>query len=708
MQDGYASSVETPADFGEGEAAKVAYWIAQCDLAEKEVDDFWKRGDRVVKRYRDERAPNRGKGSGKFNILWANVETLMPVLYAKVPKPDVSPRWVDTKEGTSRLASTILERGLSYFVECSDFDATMQAAVKDRLLPGIGIARVRYVPTYGDPIKTELMENPDTEAEPEDDEAEEREVVSETISFDYVHWKDFLWSPARRWEEVSWVRFRSYLTRQELEERFPDCGKDIPLDYSPKNAAGKSGDEVPDLFKKAVVWEIWNRAEKKVLWVAPSYKESILDEMDDPLHLKSFFPCPKPLFATTTTEKMTPVPDYIEYQDQAIELDNITARIDALTRALKVTGVYAAAEKSEIQQLLSEDMENRLIPVEDWAALGSKGGLEGAILWLPIDTIQKVLQGLYEARERVKQVIYEVTGLSDIIRGQTKATETATAQQLKAQYGSIRVQNSQKEVARFGRDLLRLAAEILSEQFAPEAITEITGLPELPEPVPPPDQQAVVAAQAGDPQAQQAVQQQGEAFQQYQMVVQKKQQEFMAAVELLKNEPLRNYRVEIEADSTIAADENAEKQARAEYITAVGTFMTQAQPLVQAMPQSGALVAEMLKFVTHGFRAGRPLQEAIDAFADQISKLPPPQQQTDPALEKVKGELKIMEQRQQGEFQIAQQRLQGEQAIAQQKVQSEHQIAVMKVQSDHSLRREKAVADMNIAAQQAVNQPVAA
>ena len=46
---------------------------------------------------------------------------------------------------------------------------------------------------------------------------------------------------------------------------------------------------------------------------------------------------------------------------------------------------------------------------------------------------------LYQQREQIKAVIYELTGLSDIARGASKASETLGAQQLKSQWGSIRL-----------------------------------------------------------------------------------------------------------------------------------------------------------------------------------------------------------------------------------------------------------------------------
>jgi hypothetical protein len=94
------------------------------------------------------------------------------------------------------------------------------------------------------------------------------------------------------------------------------------------------------------VWEIWDKAKKQTVWIAPSHKAELLDKKPDPLKLPGFFPSPPALSATKTNESQIPVADYTEYQDQAIELDVLTSRIDRLTGALKVAGVYPGSQKS--------------------------------------------------------------------------------------------------------------------------------------------------------------------------------------------------------------------------------------------------------------------------------------------------------------------------------------------------------------------------
>lgn len=498
--------IETRSDLGTDDEGLWAYWTGQERISEKDEKTWTIRGRKVVKRYRDERAEQGGSSSHRFNILWSNVQTLKPTLYARTPKPDVQRRFLD-QDDTGRLAATLLERCLSYSLEQHGFDQVMEAVVEDRLLPGRGVARVMYIPHYGDVIDD--ADGDDDEFEDEDAEGTTvdnpgdrkrtdptnalREVIYEEAVPVYVFWEDYREGAARTWREVPWVRYRAYMTRDELVDRFgKKKGNAVNLDYVPRMTTDSGKEERPaDLFKKAMVHEYWDRMEKCVVWLAPGTPDLILDQVDDPLELPEFFPSPDPLLATTTNDKRVPVPDFTEYQDQANELDRLTARIDRLTRALKVSGVYPGESKAELQQLIDDGTENKLISVNDWAAFTDKGGLANMIAWLPIKQIADTLIQLYDARDRVKQMLYEVTGIGDIMRGQTQPTETFGAQQLKANFSTRRIVPQQRAVARFARDIIRIMAAVVAGHFSAETISQITGYPQLapvPQLGPPPPQ----------------------------------------------------------------------------------------------------------------------------------------------------------------------------------------------------------------------------
>lgn len=496
-------TIETRDDLGDGDAALFAYWQGQEEIADKDEKKWHNRALKIIKRYRDER-PDNSAALHRFNILWSNVQTLKPALYARTPKPDVQRRFND-QDDVARLASTLLERSIAFSLDNGNFDSVMEAEVEDRLLPGRGVARVIYIPHYGDTIEEgeqtvadgtgpdfEETDAADLTVASEGDEEPLREVVYEEVKPVYVFWMDYREGPARQWHEVPWVRFRAYMTRDELVKRFGAKGKKVNLDYHPSGKPASANDDPPaDMFKKAVIHEVWDKEKKEVVWYAPGTPDLILDRQDDPLGLPGFFPNHDPLLATTTNDKRIPVPDFVEYQDQAAELDKLTARIDRLTRALKVSGVYPGSEKHALQQLIDDSAENKLVPVEDWASFTDKGGLQGIIQYTPIKEIAATLIQLYDARDRVKSLLYEITGIGDIMRGDTEPTETATAQQLKTNFITRRVVPQQRAVARVARDLIRLMAGVIAGHFSAQTISKITGYPQLapvPQLPPPPPQ----------------------------------------------------------------------------------------------------------------------------------------------------------------------------------------------------------------------------
>lgn len=498
-------TIEERSDLGTGDSATWRYWDAQERIADKEEGKWPDYGRAIIARYRDQRGDYQTQVH-RFNILWSNVQTLLPTYYARTPKPEVQRRFSDN-DPAGRLASTLLERCLSYSLDPaggSQFDAMMRAAVLDQLLPGRGVGRVLYVPHYGDELP-ELDDEDDDAAQPEsvakvqaspakDDDEDEplREVVGEEAIPAYVYWEDYREGAARTWDEVPWVRYRSYMTRAALIRRFGrKKGERVKLDYPKTPDLAQKEDPPPDLYKKAQIYEYWDKAARRVIWVAPGTPDVVLDQKDDPLGMPEFFPSPDPLLATITTDTRIPVPDYLEYRDQAGELDKLTTRIDKLVQALKVTGVYPGEQKQVLQQMLDQGNDNRLFPVEDWVAWVDKGSLRDIIQWMPIEQIAGCLMQLYDARDRTKSILYEITGIGDILRGETVPNETATAQQLKANFATRRIVPKQKEVARFARDMVRLMGAVIAGHFSAESISRITGYPQLqpvPELPPPPAQ----------------------------------------------------------------------------------------------------------------------------------------------------------------------------------------------------------------------------
>jgi hypothetical protein len=92
------------------------------------------------------------------------------------------------------------------------------------------------------------------------------------------------------------------------------------------------------------------------------------------------------------------------------------------------------------------------------------------------------------------------------------------------------------------------------------------------------------------------------------------------AIDLLKSDIPRGYRIDIETDSTVQGDAQMEKAQRIEFVEGVTKFIETAGQVVQVSPAFAPLAAKMLQFAVRGFRVGRDLESAIDEFCDQAEK----------------------------------------------------------------------------------------
>lgn len=624
------------------------------------------RTKKIIKRYRDDNRGQTGNEAAKFNILWSNVQTLKPAVYAKLPKADISRRFGDNDQ-VGRVASQILERAIDYEIEhFPTFRSTMAYSVEDRFLGGRATSWVRYEP-HVSPIGVEddgVSVTSDIEAG-EGAPPEMEQIEFERSPEDYVHWRDFGHSQARTWEEVSQVWRWVYMTREALVERFgEETARKIPLDQGPEplNAYNES----KRAYNRAKICELWDKETQKVYWFCKGMP-TIIDVRDDPLQLEGFFPCPKPLYATTTSDTLVPVPDFVLYQDQAMELDILSDRIDGLVKALRVRGVYDASQPT-LQRLLTEGDNNALIPVDKWMAFSEKGGLKGSIDLLPLDTLANALLQCYRAREDIKSQIYEITGISDIIRGASYASETATAQQIKGQYAGLRLRSMQEDVALYASELIRIKAQIMCQHYQPQTLMMYAAVEQMT----PADQQLV-------PQA----------------------------IELLRNKPLRNFRVDIAADSLVMLDENQNKQDRLQFLQAFGGFLAQALPVGQASPEMVPMMMELLRFGMQAFKAARPIEGQIDATLQQLAAAaqqrgPDGQQQGKQMEIQAKGQMEtskmqmesaLAQAKMQHELQMEQMRTQAKMAMEQQKMDFDARLKAVELQSKQAADRYKADLD---------------
>jgi Membrane protein involved in colicin uptake len=572
--------METDTAAGTRETAKVdnngelvRLWLDALAISSKEEENWRKRAQEVVDLYRQ--SSHNGESSNKkFNILHSNIETIIPALYNSTPVPDVRRRFNDPDKVAKQVAD-IQERCLSYSVDAYDFDHVMKVTVKDSELVGRGTARVRYKP-YLD---------------------QEENVAYQEVTCEHVAWKHYRRGPANEYGDLPWEAFELFLTREELDKLSPKLSAKVTLDVSVQKTGLEKNDgrNVPEVFKRARVWEIWDKERRKVLFIAESYKDQPIREEDDPLELEGFFCTPRPIYSIQTADSLIPVVPYDIYKAQAEELERISERIIVLTEAVKAKALYDArmTEMDRLEQ--AEDTDHISIENPQIFADGSK--LTDHIMFYPIEIIVGALEKCFEAREQIKQTIYEITGISDILRGQTQASETATAQNIKQQWGSLRIQSKQAEIQRFARDLFRLKAELFASKFEPQVLQMMTGIQITPE-----------------------------------------------VIQLLRNDKMRGYRVDIESDSTIRADLTRNQQNMTQFLQGTAQFAQAMGPIVMTFKELTPAVMEVYSAFARNFKLGKQAEDALDAVATQAAQYAQQQLQQGPTPEQKAEVAKLQQQ----------------------------------------------------------------
>lgn len=458
-------------------------------------------------------------------------------------------------------------------------------------------------------------------------------LADATTPCEYVPWRDFRRGAGKTWDDVPWIAYRHLMTREEFEQEFKikDVKPDIRVDSCDEETAEKE----PDLFKRITVWEVWDKKARKIRWLSPSVKDRYLLVENDKLKLRNFFDCPRPLYAIKTTGTLVPKDEYSYYENQAKELDRVTTRINKLMNGLKLRGVYDATME-EVSQLLRAG-DNEMIAAGTANIAMKEGGLDRAFWFMPIEQVARVLAQLYTQRDQIRATIYEIMGIADIMRGSSDANETLGAQQLKAQTGSVRMRHRQKEVQRFIRDLFEIMAEIMAEHFTPEILTSMTGIPV--------DKQVMA---------------------------------------LLKNDVARNFRIDIETNSTVAGDRQAEKDSIVEMITGIGSFVQSMTPAVEAGVIPIEAAKEIMMAAIRRFEFGSAVEDAIENAGQQAQ-----QQQPDPAQQAAAAEAQAQAQAEQQRLMAEQQAKAAELQARREESAAKNQLELRKIEGSEAIEAEK-------------------
>jgi hypothetical protein len=640
-------------------------WTRELEAAEKETKDVRKQGKEIVARYLEKQARDNKSTRSYFT---ANVQTKEAVFYGKTPKVDVERKWNDANDDTARVACVILERLLNADIHRAEdeYATAMGMCLNDKMLSGMGWARVHYRPTFekvpAEPAKTEADPNTGEEVVLAPEVPETEKKTGEEVETEYVYWEDVLWSPCRHFAQMRWVAFKLYLTRTQLKERWPKRAELIALNAKTDGEAAKDGSnadsQMNDPREQAVVWEIHSKEDGKIFWVSKGH-DMCLEVKDDPLGLTGFWSFGKPMMANLTSSAFVPRADFTLTEDAYNALDVTSTRIAKLKSAIKVVGLYDGSDDS-LKRVLKEAADLDMLPVERWAAFAEKGGLKASMDFLPIEMFAETLKTMLGIKAEEKQELFELTGMSDLLRGEGDANETATAQGIKAKFASVRLQRERDEFARFCSEHQRVRAEIICRHFDPTTIIKRSNI-----------------LKTADGENQQLI---------------------ADAVQLLKTD-FSQLRIEVKPESVSLEDFAETRNEAAEVVGVVGQVTQAFAPLMQMAPQIiGPLLGEVLGWVFAQVKGGKKLEPFFDAAVTQAKKqaeqaAAQPQQPPSPdpkvVATQMKGQLDIQKVKTEHVAKMQQIQAEGAQDIQHQQVQTQGNI--MELQA-----RERARVDAQI------------
>lgn len=680
-------------DAGKGAALRDTgrTWLERIKAAEADEKRFLDDAAVATAVYRGKGAPKTDGSSDTapfdFNILFSNVETIVPAVINSAPAPDIRRRF-GADDPAARDFAQLLERAISVQIDDSRLQSELEAMAQDGFLAGRGVVRLRFMSDF---VGGETSDDELTKIAEADDDAGAQgadgggahgggagnsdgigqangaraggagvpangggssngidngidgaaygaaqnagsgardgagngvtegagvgETANERIVFEAVSWRDYRHGKAKRWDQRPWEAFRHSIANDDYD-RFVD-GALVALQADDSGEKDDSDHEV---------WEVWDRKSRTVLFIGAG-DGKVLKQVADPLGWSGFFPTATPVQPIEVNGNLEPVNPFSIYRRLADELDTTTKRIRIITRQLKVKGWYGVSA-TDVQAVLEAD-DNEFVPIADAEVWAKNGGLQAAVLFWPVERLIVVLSQLYGLRDQTKQAIYEITGISDIVRGASNAAETYGAQQIKSQWGSLRIHKMQRMIERASRDLFVMMAEVIPAKFSPQTLQKMTDVQLLPSaqdltPVAPKPLPQGLPPEA-ERQAQQAAAQEAS---QAEAARQKKLQHLAALNGLMHERVTAGYRIDVETDSTVRADVTRKKQEATEFMSASSAFFASVGPLVQqgVMPANAAIT--IYGSFARLFNLGKAIEDVLD---DLIAKVQqgggvPPQQ----------------------------------------------------------------------------------
>lgn len=609
---------------------KQDYWAKQLEIAYS--DDKYKQWRKlskdITRRYRNQafiadkdiKARKLDDVSKGYNLLYRNVSVRLPFILPFIPKVQVD-RTNRDSDNVARTASMILERVTNKIIECPQFKRALSYAKLDAELSNLGIIWVSYHPYYT-----------------QDD------LIKEDVTFDYVGHDDFIWQKSKHWDDCGWVARRLRMRDEDVKKQFPRLrGLDVTVteDEWDELEEKQLVDNKDREDKTVSVYEIWDKWERKIYIYHPTFKR-ILATYDYPYEID--FPCARPLSYDEFTDSTVPVPRHAQYLAQYTAVDKINQKITALKDTLRVVGAYDASV-ADFGKIYDADNENSMIGLKNTEKYQGKPISD--MVWVN-DNAPAVaaLEALKTTRDEYIADIQKGLGIYDVLEGETQKQDAYGTNRLKGSFGTMRLQDDQKDAIYFVQDTIRIACDIICQTFEPLSLLTYSTIEYTQESLP----------------------------------------QIMQAIELLKTEYLKNTRLSISLEDVRSYYDADYKANISELWTNVFNQLAQVSTMVQQIPEMAIIAKPAIMSMIRGYKVGafveQEMEMAIDnAIAAYQERLAQPQQPT-PDMIKAQNE--------QQKLQIDAQKLQ----LEAQKTGAELQNTAMKDKTALALENKRADAEI--------------
>lgn len=632
----------------------------------------------IKKRSKNQRifsiAPNSVKRNAKYPAWYSIFKIRQPLLLSRIGIPIGKDTTQDGRDNIGATAAICLERLAVNLAKSFDFFSVIADARDDFLVTNFGLVRGYYerdevkekvkeylVPVEGEDGEAIFVDANGKEVKQDDifqdDEGffierdETIDVENERIILSSILYSDIYVDPdIRRWSRCKRIAFAEYYSRQEFKEIF---GAQALL------SVPAPSEEEPTEKKQIIkVFEFWDYYTRKVYYIADGGSEFLKpvaclvpdeEEREDPedvngiYDLEKFFPVPDPLIMNAPTDEFWPVPEFYQVQEIIVDIHTIFSRLIALTKAIRARLLFDNNVQG-LKEALNEATEGDAfgVPNLTQALTAAGGSLENVVQYIPVKSLITAINEAYTALEQRLNTLYKLTGTSDLLQGLiTDPTQrTFGERQMTEKYALNQIADPQRKMSDFVRDCYQLMTEMALKNFKDSSL-DMYIMP--------------------------------------QTLSEDHQSRYRAAIGMLKNNTKR-FRIELETDSTIALNEEFDKQMRIELVNTLTAALEKTANIAQTAPALVEVELHCLKYLIQSHRQGKMFQGEITEAIDNVIKQA--QEVKDPPFNKDQAAANLKAQEIQTKATLEQIKLQNQKELAFAKMQADMQVQNVRSQLD--------------------------